>query len=125
MSAPTSETTEVTVVALVHDVPDLADPTSPSRVLIPERVILSLTREVRPESAAEWASVSVLGPRRLKSGKPGREISSFGWEGRTQYGNLTVSRPDWLTSVIADRLPMGWSTDLVDLSGDWVSDGAS
>lgn len=125
MSRRSSETTTVTVVALVRDVPDLADAVSPSRVVIPERVILRLTRTVQSDSWTEQASVSVLGPRRLKSGKPGREISADGWEDTVPLRrNPDAVRPDWLTSVITEWLPVGWNTDLVDLSEDDMTDGA-
>lgn len=127
MTALSSETTTVTVVVLVRDVPDLPDAIVRSLVVVPERVVLRLTREVQPETVTERASVSVLGPRRLKSGEPGaRDASSYGWEDAVPLRrNPERVRPEWLTRVIADWLPVGWSADLVDLSADDVTDGAS
>jgi len=100
--------------------PDLTD-TVTKRVVIPERVLISLHREFTPEQdgGREWVHVAVYGPRRLKSGEAGHEISSFGWESTNGLGPTYVSRPDWLTQELADHLPDGWSPHLLGLkAGD-------
>lgn len=93
---------------------DLTDPVT-GRTVIPRTVLIHLFRGVTPDSDREWAQVAVYGPRRLKSGELGREISSFGWESQTQHGNSLAERPDWLTELLADHLPEGWAPSLLGL----------
>lgn len=109
--------TEVEVLFPVSG-PDLTD-TVTGRTIIPERVLISLNRRFTPEedSGREWAHVAVYGPRRLKSGAAGREISSFGWQSPNGLGPTYVDRPEWLTREIADHMPEGWSPSLLGLKG--------
>lgn len=95
---------------------DLRDPRT-GRTVIPERVHVRFTRRVTPEEdgGREWASVTVYGPRRLKSGEPGQEIGSFGWAG-TFLGD-PQDRPEWLTGLLADHMPEGWNPVLLRLKG--------
>ena len=96
---------------------DFTDPIT-RRTLSPASVRLELMRRETPdEGVREWAHVAVYGPRRLKSGELGREISSFGWEKAAVRGSLLLrDRPEWLTAALAERLPEGWSPRLLDLS---------
>ncbi|MET7975788.1 hypothetical protein ABZW44_22635 [Streptomyces mirabilis] len=125
---PTDETTPVpaaahferkTTVAIATPAPDAPDLTHPqgTRIVIPQRVELKLTRIETPDGCREWALVSVHGPRRLKSGAPGREISIYGWEASANcWGRQSADRPTWLTRLLADHLPDGWSPHLLDLT---------
>lgn len=97
---------------------DLTDPIT-GRTLRPEWVRLELVREETADGRArEWAHVAVYGPRRLKSGQLGREISSFGWQDAYLHGarpGTGEARPEWLTVALAEQLPEGWSRALVGL----------
>ena len=97
---------------------DLNDPIT-RRSLRAEWVRLELVRKETPdEGACEWAHVAVYGPRRLKSGALGKEISSFGWESAYVYGSAPgtgEARPEWLSAALAEQLPEGWSRALVGL----------
>ena len=97
---------------------DLTDPIT-RRTLSPEWVRLELNRKETPdEGVCEWAHVAVYGPRRLKSGELGREISSFGWESAYVYSStpgMGETRPEWLTTALAELLPEGWSPALLKL----------
>ena len=109
-------TTETEVLFPVSG-PDLTDPNT-GRTVIPERVRMRFNRRFTPaeDGGREWASVAVYGPRRLKSGEAGREISSFGWDTTVQYGHHGgMARPDWLTQELADHMPDGWAPQLVSL----------
>lgn len=110
--------TEVTVIVPASGAKDLTDHYT-RRIVIPERVELGLNRIVTPDETREWAYVSVHGPRRLKSGIPGQEISSYGWQDAVteSYDGAPTSRPDWLTTLITEHLPEGWTPVLVDLTG--------
>jgi hypothetical protein len=96
--------------------PDLTD-TVTGRTVIPERALISLYRRITPEQdgGREWGHVAVYGPRRLKDGTAGHEISSFGWESTNGLGPTYVDRPEWLTQAIADNLPEGWNPRLLGL----------
>jgi hypothetical protein len=115
------EVTTTTEVLFPVSGPDLTDPIT-GRTVIPQRVLLRLSRRFTPEEdgGREWASVAVYGPRRLKSGEAGREISSFGWASSMQHGNHGgMFRPDWLTEELVDHMPEGWSPYLIDVkAGD-------
>ena len=106
------------VVVPVSGRPDLTDPSN-GRIVIPARVEMHFRRdEGTPRGIREYVHVSVVGPRRLKSGDAGQPIVSIGWErcrveGRRGY----VDRPDWLTDLIADEFPEGWNAALVELGG--------
>ncbi len=97
---------------------DLTDPIT-RRTLRPEWVRLELTRRETPdEGVCEWAHVAVYGPRRLKSGELGKEISSFNWQHASVRANLSdlgEERPEWLTQALAEQLPEGWSRVLLEL----------
>lgn len=99
---------------------DLYDPIT-RRTVAPSSVMLELSRRETPdEGVREWAHVAVYGPRRLKSGELGQEISSFHWEQTGVEGSLSgvrVERPEWLTQGLADHLPAGWSRSLLNLPG--------
>ncbi|WP_069630837.1 hypothetical protein [Streptomyces niveus] len=109
--------TEVIVIVPALGASDLTDHFT-RRIVIPERVELRAVRIVKPTESREWVSVSVHGPRRLKSGLPGKEISSFGWDSAVveSYDGAPTSRPDWLTALITKHLPEGWSSVLVDVT---------
>lgn len=110
--------TSTTVVVPVSGVADLMAP-SGRRVVIPARVEISLTLiEGTPRGDREYAYVAVIGPRRLKSGAAGKPITTAGWESARNDGPRGyVARPDWLTALLAEYLPMGWSPALLDLPG--------
>jgi hypothetical protein len=111
--------TEVAILFPASGSSDLADPWN-GRTVIPETVRLYLCRRETPEdSGREQAFVSVTGPRRLKSGGRGQEIASIGWEAAFPEGPRGTfwTRPDWLTELLADHLPEGWSPSLLDLNG--------
>ncbi|MFJ5090015.1 hypothetical protein [Streptomyces sp. NPDC088674] len=96
----------------VSDVPDLFDPIT-RRTLAPSQVRIDLRRA----DDRNRAHVTVLGPRRLKSGELGQPITSIGWE-RTAIESLfsqPTERPTWLTNLLAEYLPGGWSTTLVGI----------
>lgn len=97
--------TQTTIVIPVTGRPDLGDPSN-GRVLIPAHVEIYVKQIEGGPSARIFTSVGVTGPRRLKSGSPGKPITSFGWDrvrndGRHGY----VDRPDWLTAVLAEHMP--------------------
>ena len=97
---------------------DLTDPIT-RRTLSPRTVLVEFFRKETPdEGEREWAHVVVYGPRRLKSGELGQEISSFHWEAAVIVGHSSrpsVARPEWLTHSLADHLPTGWSPSLLEL----------
>lgn len=111
----------ITELVIVHAVgaTDLTDPVT-RRTVIPQIVELELNRLTTPDEDREWANVRVLGPRRLKSGLPGKDISSLGWEGASRYGcyGATSTRPEWLTTQLSEVLPDGWARHLLDLPSD-------
>ncbi|MFJ4988689.1 hypothetical protein ACIP9H_33430 [Streptomyces sp. NPDC088732] len=108
--------TDITIVVPVADVDDLVDPDS-GRVVIPAQVKVSLRRdEGTPSGTRESAYVAVIGPRRLKSQKPGQRITAVGWHEQRNHGlRGTVERPAWLTERLAANLPEGWPADLLEL----------
>jgi hypothetical protein len=110
--------TEVEVLFPASGAADLTD-TVTGRTVIPETILLHLYRSVTPEQdgGREWAHVAVYGPRRLKDGTAGREISSFGWQSPNGLGPTYVDRPEWLTQALADHLPDGWNPRLLGLPG--------
>lgn len=97
---------------------DLTDPIT-KRTLSPRSICLELFRKETPdEGERQWAHVAVYGPRRLKSGELGQEISSFHWEHaqlRSSLSDLGESRPAWLTAQLAEQLPDGWDPALLEL----------
>jgi len=97
---------------------DLTDPIT-RRTLSPRSVLVEFFRKETPdEGEREWAHVAVYGPRRLKSGELGHEISSFHWEASFVEGHSSrpgVTRPEWLTQALADHLPNGWNPSLLAL----------
>ncbi|MEW2463073.1 hypothetical protein AB0872_20515 [Microbacterium sp. NPDC047426] len=97
---------------------DLTDPIT-RRTLSPRSVLLELNRKETPnEGVREWAHVAVYGPRRLKSGELGQEISSFHWEDALVEGHSSrpaAVRPEWLTAALAEHLPDDWSPSLLAL----------
>ncbi|MEV0220805.1 hypothetical protein [Streptomyces sp. NPDC050704] len=99
---------------------DLYDPIT-RRTMAPRSVLLELFRKETPdEGEREWAHVAVYGPRRLKSGELGHEISSFHWQQTRVEGSPnrdSVDRPEWLTDGLAAHLPDGWSRSLLNLPG--------
>ncbi|MEU1433968.1 hypothetical protein ABZ438_07705 [Streptomyces sp. NPDC005786] len=107
----------VSILVPVTEVPDLLDPVT-RRTVAPATVFIELSRTVRPNREHTNATVHVYGPRRLKSGELGKEISSFNWQtARNEGFRAGVDRPDWLTAVIAEHLPEGWAPKLVELAG--------
>lgn len=109
--------TETTVVVPVSGHPDLTDPSN-RRVVIPARVEISLTLiEGTARGDRLYAYVAVIGRRRLKAGNGGMSITSTGWEAARNEGFLSgyVDRPDWLTELLAEHLPVGWDPSLLDL----------
>ncbi|MFF2184626.1 hypothetical protein [Streptomyces sp. NPDC058155] len=111
--------TKMTIVVPVGAVSDLPAPGREPTV-IPARIEMWLTREEgTPRGIRESAYVSVVGPRRLKSGAPGKEISTGGWESarNEHWRGGHVDRPEWLTELIAANWPEGWPDSLVELSG--------
>ncbi|WP_049569094.1 hypothetical protein [Streptomyces sp. SBT349] len=120
LSTPPGErriTDELTVLAPAG-APDLRDPLT-GRTVIPEAVTLRLDRFFRLDRTSEVASVTVVGPRRLKSGAVGKRIDSSGWESALNGSWLTgdrVPRPDWLTNLLLGTLPGGWGLGLLDLT---------
>ncbi|MEU9436541.1 hypothetical protein [Streptomyces sp. NPDC048252] len=117
-----SRITVLNRVVPVSGKPDLTDP-STGRTIIPAFVELHLRLdEGTPRGIRERAYVSVSGPRRLKSGDPGKQISCFGWEkARNQGARHVIDRPDWLTNVIFELTPEGWSLSLLDLTDEAVT----
>lgn len=109
-------TTEVTFPATRGT--DLTDPLT-HRTQAPEWVRLELHRADSPdEGVREWAHVAVYGPRRLKSGELGQEISSFNWQHAYVHGaqpGTGETRPGWLTAALVEQLPEGWSPALLEL----------
>ncbi|MEU3962884.1 hypothetical protein AB0F42_24280 [Streptomyces buecherae] len=98
----------------------VADLVGPDRItVIPGRVELTLCREEGTPRGREWAVVGVVGIRRLKSGGcGGRPIYSGGWHAARPdiwRGDASVTRPAWLTALLAEHLPAGWSPSLVEL----------
>lgn len=96
---------------------DLTDPVT-GRTLSPVWVRLELVHKETPdEGERRWAHVSVHGPRRLKSGQLGREISSFGWGSALHPGDPhgLCERPEWLTGLLAEHLPDEWHPSLLEL----------
>jgi hypothetical protein len=111
--------TEETIVFSVTGADDLRDPVV-CRTVIPESVELRLIRESTPDRTRERAHVTVSGPRRLKSGGPGHEITSTEWEDAqkcTWATDEVVARPDWLTDRLVEHLPEGWPAHLLGLPG--------
>jgi hypothetical protein len=108
--------TQTTVAVPVSNVPHLTDPSN-SRIVIPARVEIVLKLiEGTSRGDRAFAYVAVIGPRRLKSGAVGKPITTIGWEkSRNDGPRGYVARPDWLTRLLADYLPMGWSPSLLDL----------
>lgn len=94
----------------------LTDP-SDGHVVIPARVEIHLTRIEGTERGDRYhAYVAVIGPRRLKSGAVGKQITTVGWErSRNDGPRGYVDRPDWLTALLAEHLPAGWNPALLDL----------
>lgn len=117
-----SRVTQTDLVVPVTGRPDLMDP-STGRVIIPAFVQLHLRRnEGVPTGDREYAMVSVSGPRRLKSGGAGKQITSFGWDrARNRGARGHVDRPDWLAVTIFGLLPTGWPMRLVELTDDVVA----
>ncbi|MFF9175919.1 hypothetical protein [Streptomyces sp. NPDC014793] len=117
LPADFSRITVVDVVVPVSDKPDLLDP-STGRTIIPAFVEVSLRRNQGvPTGDRESAYVSVAGPRRLKSGAAGKQISCYGWDqARNRGARHVVERPDWLSLVIFDLWPGGWPLSLVELT---------
>ncbi|MEU0355701.1 hypothetical protein [Streptomyces cyaneofuscatus] len=110
--------TEITIVFLASGATDLTDPFT-RRTLIPHRVELRLVHIATPDEDRRWAHVAVHGPRRLKSGQPGHEISSHCWEDADPSASYRpdAARPDWLTQLLIAHLPEGWHPSLVELPG--------
>ena len=112
--------TQAIVTVPVKDKPDLHEPQPRGTWLtvIPTRVRIALTQEEgRSGGDRAYALVFVYGPRRLKSGAVGKEITTTGWEAsRIEGKNCFIDRPDWLTKVIAENLPRGWDPALVGLT---------
>lgn len=100
---------------------DLTDPIT-RRTLSPASVRLEMVRRETPdEGVREWAHVAVHGPRRLVSGELGREISSFGWQAASVRGSVLLRpRPEWLTALLVEHRPDGWSASLLDLPAGGV-----
>lgn len=111
--------TQTDVVVPVSGRPDLTDP-STGRVIIPAFVQLHLRRDVgTPRGDRETAMVSVSGPRRLKSGAAGKEITCFGWDRARNNGSRgQVDRPEWLAAVVSGLMPQGWPLYLVEIHDD-------
>jgi hypothetical protein len=111
-----SQATNTTIVVPVYGRDDLTDPSN-GRIVVPARVEISLTLiEDTARGDRTHAYVAVIGPRRLKSGAFGKPITTIGWEkGRNDGPRGYVPRPNWLTLLLADRLPMGWDPKLLDL----------
>ncbi|MEU2143579.1 hypothetical protein ABZ741_04610 [Streptomyces globisporus] len=109
--------TEITIVFPASGATDLTDPFT-GRIVIPHRVELGLHHIVTPDEDRQWAHVTVRGPRRLKSGGPGHEISTHGWHAANQREGYREAayRPDWLTQLVIDHWPDGWSPALVELT---------
>ncbi len=110
--------TSVEVMFPVSGASDLTDPIT-RRTLSPRSVLLELFRKETPdEGEREWAHVAVYGPRRVKSGELGKEISSFHWEAAVIEGHSSrpsTVRPAWLTEALAAHLPDGWDPRLLEL----------
>lgn len=102
----------------VTDRPDLPDPVT-GRIVIPALVEMRLRcDEGTPGGTYEYASVGVTGPRRLKSGRAGHRITSLGWHhAHGDHFRPGAIRPDWLTSLLTELLPDGWSPALLELPG--------
>lgn len=96
--------------------PDLTDPTT-GRIVIPALVEIHLRcDEGVPGGTHEYASVSVTGPRRLKSGRAGHQITSLGWQhAHGDHYRPGAVRPDWLAQVLVELLPEDWNPALLDL----------
>ncbi|MEU9611841.1 hypothetical protein AB0D56_09850 [Streptomyces sp. NPDC048209] len=98
--------TQTTIVVPVSGHADLGDP-STGRTLIPAHVEIFVKRIEGGPKARTFTYVSVTGPRRLKSGKAGKAITSFGWErARNDGRHGNVDRPDWLTAVLDEHMPL-------------------
>lgn len=111
-----SRATDVTVTFPVSGFADLLDPVT-GRTVVPQRVELALSREEgTPDGEKFYASVLVAGPRRLKSGETGREITSLGWHREVVDGpHGRELRPEELTKVLEENVPDGWDRSLLDL----------
>lgn len=99
--------TQTTVIVPVTGVPDLTDPSN-GRTVIPARVELIVTRfEGTPDGGRQSTYVAVIGPRRLKSGAPGREITTTGWqnERNKSWRGTVAERPDWLSKLVTEHQP--------------------
>ncbi|MET9923452.1 MULTISPECIES: hypothetical protein [Streptomyces] len=109
--------TEITIVIPASGATDLTDPFT-GRIVIPHRVELRLCHIATPDEDRRWAHVAVYGPRRLKSGQPGHEISTHGWHAANPSASYRpdADRPNWLTQLVIDHWPDGWSLVLVELS---------
>lgn len=114
--------TKTTVIVPVQDKPDLHEPRSWRKpeawlTVIPARVEVTLRMSEGTERGDQsHAFVSVIGPRRLKSGAEGKEICTTGWEKvRIDGGHAFILRPDWLTQLLAENLPWGWDPSLMNL----------
>jgi hypothetical protein len=102
--------------------PDLTDPVT-GRTVVPDIVEIRLTHiEGEAVTGGAWAAVAVTGPRRLRSGLPGRDITSVGWHQQAKDG---APRPGWLTDLLtaeAATLPpwaplrLGLATELTSVS---------
>ncbi|WPO70259.1 hypothetical protein [Streptomyces sp. KN37] len=114
-----SRVTQIDVVVPVSDQPDLTDPAT-GRAVVPAFVQLHLRRDAgMPKGDREYAVVSVSGPRRLKSGDIGKEVTTFGWERARNNGRHgDVDRPDWLATVVSGLMPGGWPLQLVELTAN-------
>ncbi|MEE4545547.1 hypothetical protein V2S66_26715 [Streptomyces sp. V4-01] len=110
--------TEVSVIFPASGASDLTDPWN-GRTVIPETVRIILISTETPDETREWAYVDVTGPRRLRSGDRGQPITSNGWETAfpSAKGHTFVSRPDWLTELLAEHLPEDWNRALLGLKG--------
>lgn len=110
--------TEITIVIPASGATDLTDPFT-GRTVIPHHVELGFHHILTPDEDRRWAHVTVRGPRRLKSGEPGHEISTHGWHAADPRSGYPAPayRPDWLTQLLVDHLPEGWHPSLVELPG--------
>ncbi|MGN7135464.1 hypothetical protein [Streptomyces pseudogriseolus] len=111
-----SRATDVTITVPVTGFADLMDPNT-GYTVIPARVEIDLTHEEdTPNGDKLYAAVTVIGPRRLKSGEPGRQITSLGWRCAVVEGRHgRVERPKELSEVLERHFPDGWDRSLVDL----------
>jgi hypothetical protein len=104
---PTHLATETRVITLtVSDMPDL--PSWDGKLhIIPATVEITYRWE-HPDHRDDWyqpgqVRITVTGPRRLKSGGAGQQITSVFHE----HGGRP--RPDWLTELVNQHMPEGWN----------------